>query len=95
VPRQRIRGAPQLLLDEEPLDLGPALTAVLDSVEPARQPRLDRLALDLLLQLVGDLPPGPLGELLVRDQQVVDEPARALAQLQLLGREVGGRLGGG
>ena len=94
VPRERVGGAPELLLDEEPLDLRPALPAVLDGVEPARQPRLDRLALDALLQLVRDLPAGALGELLVRDQHLVDEAPRALAQLELLGREVGRRLGG-
>ena len=42
VPRERVRGASELLLDEEPLDLRPTLSAVLHRMEPARQPRLDR-----------------------------------------------------
>ena len=95
VPRERVRGAPELLLDQEPLDLRPALPAVLHGMEPAREPRLHSLALDPSLQLVGDLPAGPLRELLVRDQDLVDEAPCPLAQLELLRREVGRGLGGG
>ena len=95
VPRERVGGAPELLLHEEPLDLGPALAAVLRGVEPTRQTGIDRLAPDALPQLVRDLPAGALRELLVRDQHLVDEAARALAQLELLRGEVRRALGGG
>ena len=60
-------------------------------VQPAGQPGLDRLALDALVQLVGDVAAGALGQLLVRDQHLVDEAPRALLQLELLGGEVRGR----
>ena len=94
VPRERVRRAPELLLHKEPLDLRPPLSAVLHGMEPAREPRLHSLALDPSLQLVGDLPAGPLRELLVRDQDLVDEAPCPLAQLELLRREVGRGLGG-
>ena len=91
VPRQRVRRAPELLLDEEPLRLRPALAAVLARVQAARQAGSDRLALDPLLQLVGDPAAASLRQLLVRDQQLVDEAAGALPEVELLRREVGGR----
>jgi hypothetical protein len=39
VPRQRVGRAPELLLDEEPLDVAPALAAVLDGVQAAGERR--------------------------------------------------------
>jgi hypothetical protein len=97
VPRERVRRAPQLLLDEEPLELCPTLAAVLGRVQAAGQPRVDRRALDPLFQVVGDPSAASLGELLVRDQHLVDEAAGACLQIQLLGRQSGrgGRRGGG
>src|SRR5687768_17635506 len=47
-PGERVGRAAHLLLDEAPLGLAPALAAVLAGVEPAGEPRLDRLALDAL-----------------------------------------------
>ena len=57
VPRERVRRAAELLLDEEPLELRPALAAVLASVQAAAQPGLDRLALDPLPSSSGICPP--------------------------------------
>ncbi len=92
VPGQRVGRAAELLLHEKPLGLAPALAAVLGRVEPARQARLDRLALDALLELVAHVAAAALGQLLVGDQHLVDEAPRALLQVELLGREVrGGR----
>ena len=84
MPRERVRRAAELLLDQEPLELRPTLAAVLARVEAAAQTGLDRLALDPLLELLGDLPAAELGELLIGDQYLVDEAARTLAQVLLL-----------
>src|SRR4029453_10537876 len=94
VPGQRVGRAAQLLLDEEPLGLGPTWAAVLRRVQAGRQARLDRLALDALLELVGDLAAAALGQLLVGDQDVLDEAPRAVLQVELVGGEVGCRRGG-
>ena len=61
---------------------------------PPDRPRLDRLALDALLELVRDLAAAALGQLLVGDQHLVDEAPRALLQVELLGREVVPRVPG-
>ena len=93
--RQRVGGAPELLLDEEPLGLRPTLAAVLGGVQATRQPRGHGLVLDALLELAGDVAAGQLGLLLVGDEDVLDEAPGALLQLELLGREVARELRGG
>ena len=90
VPGEGIGRAPELLLDQKPLHLGPALPAVLGGVEAAGEPGLDRLALDALFQLVTDLAAALLGQLLVGDEDLVDEAASALLEVPLLGCQVGG-----
>ena len=47
VPGERVGGAAELLLDQEPLDVRPALPAVLGGVQAAAQPPVQRLATDL------------------------------------------------
>ena len=91
VPGERVGGAAELLLDEEPLGLAtsPGRRA------PGRAGRRSGAAsiasrLMRCVQLVGDLAAGALGQLLVRDQDLVDEAPRAVAQVELLGREVRG-----
>ena len=46
VPRERVGRAAELLLDEEPLDVRPALAAVLARVQAAGEPARERLAPD-------------------------------------------------
>jgi hypothetical protein len=85
VPGQRVGDAPELLLDEEPLDVAPALAAVLDGVQPAAQAAGQRLVADLLDALGRQPPAGALGLLLERHQDLLDERARSGLQLGLLG----------
>jgi hypothetical protein len=94
VPREAVRRAAELLLDGAPLDLAPALAAVLDGVQAAVEPRGDRRGADRL-DLGGRQPAaGALGHLLARDQLVVDEAARATLHLALAGAELERRADG-
>jgi hypothetical protein len=77
VPRERVGRAPELLLDEEPFEMAPALAAVLDGVQAAGQPADERLAADLVDPLGRQAPAGALGPLLERHQHLLDERARA------------------
>ncbi len=97
VPGDRVRRAAELLLDEEPLDVGPALAAVLGAVQAAAEPALQRLLLDARDGLGRQAAVGALGLLLERDQDLVDEGARTRLQLGLGGRQAfgGGGDGGG
>ena len=76
VPGERVGRAAELLLDEEPLHVRPALPAVLARVQPAGDLARQRLALDQR-DVVGGEPP-ELRVDLARDQDLVDERARAL-----------------
>ncbi len=95
VPGDGVRRAPELLLDEEPLDVGPALAAVLGAVQPAAEPALQRLLLDAGDRVGGQASVRALGLLLERDQDLVDERAGARLQLGLGGGQPLGGCGGG
>ena len=83
VPREPVRRAPELLLDEAPLDVRPALPAVLDRVQAAVQARVDRGPADDVDLGRREHAAGALGHLLARHEDVLDEPPRALLQLAL------------
>ncbi len=82
VPRQGVGRAPELLLDQHPLALAPALAAVLDRVQTAGETGGQRLGLDAGDVLGRQAPARHLGLLLQRDQDVVDERPRSLCRRQ-------------
>ena len=84
----RVGGAPVLLLDERPLHPGEALAAALAGVEGTGQAGGERLALDLLDDVVGEPAPQRLRLLLERDQHVLGEAAGALLDRERLLVEV-------
>ena len=97
VPVQAVGDAAELLVDQEPLEHRPSLAAVLGREPAAVQPRGDRLALDALDGLLGQLPAQLLGLELERHQHRLDERPRSLLELELVGcqLEAGGRGGDG
>ena len=80
----RVRGPPVLLLDQRPLDPGPALAAVLDRVQAAGEAGGDRLALDLRDRLGGKATAEALGLLLQRDQHVLGEAPGPCLEVELV-----------
>ena len=93
VPVDRVGRAPVLLLDERPLQAGPALTAVGGVVKAAGQPASDRLALDLGDDVVGEPAVASLGLVLERDHYLLGEGAGALLDVAGLVVEVEGDVG--
>ena len=94
VPVQAVGDAPELLVDEEPLEHRPPLAAVLDRDPAAVQPRRDRRALDLVDGVLGQRAGALLGLVLERHQDVFDERAGTVAEVLLLGGQLirgGGR----
>ena len=97
MPVQPVGDAPELLVDEEPLEHRPALAAVLDGVASAVQPPRERLLADHRDPLGGQPPAEALRLELERHQHLLDELAGAGAQLALpAGQPIfaGGRGGG-
>src|SRR3954447_22751516 len=82
VPRQRVGGAPELLLDQHPLELRPALAAVLARAQAPVELRGHGLGLDARHVLIGDL--AALGLLLEREQDLLHEASCARLELGLL-----------
>ena len=77
VPREGVGGAAELLLDERPGEMRPALPAVLRPVQAAGQAGGERRLPDRRHLVRGQPPAGELGGRLARDQLGVDEPPRA------------------
>ena len=91
VPVQAIGDAPELFVDEEPLEHRPPLAAVLDRDAAALQPRRDRGLFDPVEGVLGQRAGALLGLVLERHQNLFDERAGALAEVSLLaGQLVGG-----
>ena len=86
VPGERVRGPAELLLDQRPGRVRPALAAVLAGVEPPVEPRGEAGRADRRDLLRGQPPAGGLRGLLAGDELLVDEAAGALGDL--LGRRV-------
>jgi hypothetical protein len=78
----RVGAAAELLGDQRPLQPRPALAAVVARVEPAGQARRQRLPLDPLDRLLGQLAVGHLGLDLERDQHLVGEAPGAFLEVQ-------------
>ena len=82
-----VRRAAELLLDQRPGEVRPALAAVLDGVQPAVEAGRDRRGADRRDLRRGQPPAGALGGLLARDQLLVDEAARPFGDELLVGLE--------
>ena len=77
VPVDRVGRAAELLFDQRPLERRPALAAVLGLVEAADEAGVDRLGLDVVDRVLGQAAEAALGLLLEREEDVLDESARA------------------
>ena len=93
VPVDGVGRAPVLLLDQRPLQAGPALTAVVGVVEPAGEPTRDRLALDIGDDVVGQPAVASLGLLLEREEDLLGERASAGLDVARLLVEIEGDVG--
>ena len=80
VPADRVGGAAERLLREEPLEVGPGVAAVLLEVEAALQTGLEGGAADALLALRRDRSAGELGLQLDRLDDLLGELGGALGQ---------------
>ncbi len=88
MPREGVGRAPELLLDQHPLELRPALPSVFAGVQPAVELRRHRLGADPGEVLGRQLAARPLGLLLERHQHVLDVAARPRLELGLLRGEL-------
>jgi hypothetical protein len=83
MPRDGVRDAPELLLDEEPFDVRPRIAAVLGCVQAAAELALQRLFFDRLERIGWKVAAVHLGLNLKRLKDLVGELARASLQLKL------------